>query len=209
AVVFYEKLAAQHPRRPDYGEGLIACYQQLERYDDAEKYLLNALAMGNPYPSFYVELGHNYALQNLSDKALTQYDTALSKIAENPNFGYGIGLSFQKYTLLDHALKAYSLAMELNPKLDYNYQLARIYGEQGDVERMFGAYLKLVGEGKASLSNVLRNIDDFITSDPENENNLKFRRVLLQNAQKSPDVLWNQLLSWLFVRQKQYESAFR
>ncbi|MCJ7465716.1 MAG: tetratricopeptide repeat protein, partial [Maribacter sp.] len=59
------------------------------------------------------------------------------------------------------------------------------------------------------VSNVLRNIDDFITSDPENENNLKLKKILLQNAQKNPDVIWNELLSWLFVQQKQYESAFR
>jgi tetratricopeptide (TPR) repeat protein len=32
--------------------------------------------------------------------------------------------------------------------------------------------------------------------------------VLLQNAQKAPDILWNELLSWLFVQQKQYNSAF-
>ena len=29
AVVFYEKLVEINPRRTDYSEGLIACYQQL------------------------------------------------------------------------------------------------------------------------------------------------------------------------------------
>ncbi|KAG1649512.1 hypothetical protein GQR58_028921 [Nymphon striatum] len=99
--------------------------------------------------------------------------------------------------------------MELNPKLDYNYQMARIYGEQGDIDRMFSSYLSLIIEGKSSLSNVVRNIDDFITSDSENENNQKLKTILLQNAQKDPNVTWNQLLSWLFVQQKQYGSAFR
>lgn len=209
AVVFYEKLVEQNPRRTDYGEGLIACYQQLERYLDAEKYLLKELAIGNAYPTYYIELGYNYTLQNKPEKATEQYDIAIAKISENPNFGYGIGFSFQKYALLDYAIKAYSKSMELNPKMDYNYQLARIYGEQGDVEKMYDSYLKLIIEGKASLSNILRNIDDFITDDPDNENNLKFKKIVLQNAQKNPDLLWNQLLSWLFVQQKQFDSAFR
>jgi len=209
AVVFYEKLVEKDPRRTDYQEGLIACYQQLERYEDAEKFLLNALELGRPYPTLYIELGYNYTLQDLSEKAEEYYDKAIGVIDENPNYGYGIGFRFQKYALLDYAIKAYSRAMELNPKLDYNYQMARIYGEQGNIDKMYGSYLKLIQEGKSSMSNVLRNFDDFISEDPETENNIKLKTLLLQNAQEDPDVLWNQLLSWLFVQQKQYSSAFR
>lgn len=74
---------------------------------------------------------------------------------------------------------------------------------------MYDAYLTLIIEGRTSKSNVLRNIDDFITSDPENTNNQLLRKLLIQNAQKNPHVLWNELLSWLFVQQKQLASAFR
>ncbi len=209
AVVFYEKLVDRDPRRTDYAEGLVACYQQLERYTDAEDFLLKKIDEGNPYPTLFVELGYNYTLQDEPVKATTYYDRAILKINENPNFGYGLGFKFQQYALLDYALKAYSKAMELNPQLDYNYQKARIYGEQGDIEKMYEAYLTLIGEGKASKSNILRGIDDFISSDPENENNIKLKRILLQNAQKNPKILWNELLSWLFVQQRQYDSAFR
>jgi tetratricopeptide (TPR) repeat protein len=209
AVVFYEKLVQDNPRRTDYGEGLIACYQQLERYADAEAYLLRELDHKTAYPTFFVELGYNYMLQNEPEKAEVQYLKALSKIDENSNYGYGVGLRFQKYALLDDALKAYSKAMALNPKLDYKYQMARIYGEQGDIERMYASYLDLILEGRTSKSNVLRNIDEFITEDPVNENNIKFKKILLSNAQSNPDILWNELLSWLFVQQKQYDSAFR
>jgi len=209
AVVFYEKLVEKNPRRTDYAEGLIATYQQLERYDDAEEFLLKKIEASNAYPTLLIELGYNYTLQDKSEAAEKYYAKAISKIEENPNFGYGVGFRFQKYALLEQALKAYTKAMELNPQLDYNYQMARIYGEQGDIEKMYVSYLKLVSEGKTSKSNVLRQIDDFVTSDAESENNRLFKQVLLKNAQKSPDLLWNELLSWLFVQQKQYGSAFR
>ena len=209
AVVFYEKLVEKNPRRTDYAEGLIACYQQLERYTDAEDFLLNAIKGDYAYPTLLIELGYNFTLQDLPEKATVYYDKAIAKIDENPNFGYGVGYRFQKYALLEQALKAYSRAMELNPKLDYNYHMARIYGEQGDIDKMYESYLRLISEGKTSKSNVLRNIDAFITTDPENENNVKLKRVLLQHVQKDPDLLWNELLSWLFVQKKQYSSAFR
>ena len=136
AVVFYKNLTDKNPRRTDYAEGLVACYQQLEMYKEAETFLLNKIATRNPYPTIYVELGYNYLLQDQAEKAKEYYEIALSKIDENPNFGYGIGFRFQRYALLDYALRAYSKAMELNPELDYNFQMARIYGEQGDIERM-------------------------------------------------------------------------
>lgn len=208
AVVFYEKLTEANPRRTDYAEGLIACYQQLERYGDAETFLLEKLKDSYAFPTFYIELGYNFTLQNQTERASGYYDQAIQKIDENPNFGYSVGYRFQQYALLDYAIRAYTRAMELKPELNYDFQLARIYGEQGNIEKMYQSYLNLIWEGRTSRSNVLRNIDDFISEDPSNPNNVLLRKVLLKNAQQTPDILWNELLSWLFVQQKQYSSAF-
>lgn len=208
AVVFFEKLVKKNPRRTDYAEGLVACYQQLERYQDAEIFLLKKIEETYAFPTFFIELGYNYTLKKEPEKALAYYDRAIQKIEENPNFGYSIGYRFQKYALLDQAVQAYTRAMALKPDLNYDFQLARIYGEQGDIEKMFRSYLNIIVEGKTSQSNVLRNIDEFISEEPTNENNQILKKVLLKNAQQNPDVLWNELLSWLFVQQKQYRSAF-
>lgn len=208
ARVFYEKLVERHPRRSDYAEGLVACYQQLEQFEKAREFMIRSIEAGNAYPTIYIDLGYNYRLQDLPEKAEEYYKIALSAIEENPNYGYGIGFRFQRYTLLDHALKAYERAMELNPELDYNFQMARIYGEMGDIEKMYAAYLELISRGRASKENVLRNIETYISVDASNENNIKLKKTLLEKAQQDPDILWNELLSWLFVQQKQYQSAF-
>ena len=209
AVVFYEKLVDKNPRRTDYAEGLITCYQQLERYADVEDFLNKKIELGNVYPTFYIELGYNHTLQNNTEKANQAYDKAIGTITKNPNYGYTVGFKFQKYALLDYALKAYSKAMDLNPKLNYSFQKARIYGEQGDIEKMFVSYLDLLKDERTSMSNVLRNIDDFISDDPSYENNILLKTTLLKNAQKDPNIRWNELLSWLFIQQGQYNSAFR
>ncbi len=209
AVVFYEKLVEKSPRRTEYVQDLVACYQQLERYQDAEDFLNQRLKDRNPYPTLLIDLGYNYKLQNNEQMAQTYYDKALDVIPKNPNYGYALGLQFQKYSLLDLAIKAFKNSMELNPALNFNFQLARIYGEQGNVEAMYNSYLNLVIDGKTSKSNILRSIDDFISEDATDKNNTLLKKVLLERAQKNPDVLWNELLSWLFVQQKQYGSAFR
>tara|TARA_R110002012_G_scaffold263456_1_gene446188 strand:+ start:13356 stop:15140 length:1785 start_codon:yes stop_codon:yes gene_type:complete len=208
AVVFYEKLVKENPNRGDFTEDLITCYQQLERYDEAEKILLKNTKGNRVHPIYYVELGRNFTLQNKNEEAETYYDKAISTIPENPNFAYSVGARFQKYTLLGYAEKAFLMGMETNPELDFNFPLARIYGEQGKIEDMYVSYLNLLRNGSTSPSSVLRNIDDFITTEADNENNSILRKLLLKNAQKDPDILWNQLLSWLFVRQNQFSSAF-
>lgn len=209
AVIFYEKLVEKNPRRTEYAQDLVACYQQLERYEDAGEFIKTRLKDRNPYPTLLVDLGYNHALQEQPEMAQTYYDQALNIIPKNPNYGYAIGLQFQKYSLLDMAISAFEKSMQLNPALDFNFQLARIYGEQGNVEAMYNAYLNLVMDGKTSKSNILRSIDDFVSENPEDTNNIILKKVLLERAQKNPDIIWNELLSWLFTQQNQYSSAFR
>lgn len=208
AVVFYEKLVQKNPRRTDFCEALVTCYQQLEQYQKAEEFLLNKLKDPFVFPTYYIELGYTYALNNQKDKAQEQYQNAVDAIDQNPNFGYSIGFRFQKYALLDQAIAAYTKAMDLKPQLNYNFQLARIYGEQGNVEKMFIAYLTLLENGTTSQANVLRNIKDFIDTNAEEDNNQILRKILFKNAQKKPNILWNELLSWLFIQQQQYSKAF-
>ncbi|WP_339626870.1 tetratricopeptide repeat protein [uncultured Maribacter sp.] len=209
AVVFYEKLVEKNPRRTEYAQDLVACYQQLERYEEAGEFIKTRLKDRNPYPTLLVDLGYNHALQEQPEMAQTYYNQALDIIPKNPNYGYAIGLQFQKYSLLDMAISAFEKSMQLNPALDFNFQLARIYGEQGNVEAMYNAYLNLVMDGKTSKSNILRSIDDFVSENSEDTNNILLKKVLLERAQKKPDIIWNELLSWLFTQQNQYSSAFR
>ncbi|MBT8264698.1 MAG: tetratricopeptide repeat protein, partial [Muriicola sp.] len=161
-----------------------------------------------PYPTIFIDLGYNYRLQQKMEEAEEYYKKALASIEKNPNYGYGVGIGFQRYAVLDYALRAYERAMELNPQLDYNFQMAQIYGEQGNVEKMFTSYLQLLRSGRYSKANVLGKVNDFISEDPAYINNNILKKILIQKAQKSPDILWNELLSWLFVQQKQYGSAF-
>ncbi len=209
AVVFYEKLSKNNPRRLDYAENLVACYQQLERYEEAELFLEGKINKNAKAVNFIIDLGYNFSLQNKGEKAEYQYNKAIKYLNKNPNYGPQIGAKFQKYNLLDKAVLSYKTTMELNPALNYNYQLAKIYGEQGKIEEMYNAFFNLLIEGKTSKSTVLRNLDAFITEEPTNSNNLILKKILLKSAQRNPDVLWNDLLSWLYVKQKQYDSAFR
>lgn len=208
AVAIYENLYKNAPRRTDYLEGLVFGYQQLERYTAAEKLLAKALKSPSVFPTLLVEMGQNHRLQGQQNEADAYFNQALKRLEENTNFGYALGARFQKFGLLDWAIKTYKKGLQLNPDLNFGFQLARAYGEQGEMNLMFRAYLQLLEDGKSSQSNVLRNIEDFIQNTPEADNNQLLKNLLLERAQQNPILLWNELLSWLFVKQGQLNQAF-
>lgn len=208
ALLTYEKLAQENPRSITFLYGIIASYQQLERYPDAEKLLLEKLQSTANSPELLVELGHNYELQQDREKADTYYEEALRAIEARPNYADAIGRQFEKYSLLDRAVEAYETGMKLSPSSNYNIQLARLYGEQGKVDKMFGSYLDLVEENNSFLPAAYRSFSQFITSDPENEANQIFRKLVLQKLQQTQHVMFNELLGWLFIQQNEFGKAF-
>ena len=97
--------------------------------------------------------------------------------------------------------------MELNPAVNYNIQVARIYGEQGALEKMFLKYINAVKLQQRYKPLAQRNFSLYITQDPQNNANVLLRKTLLKKLQQGPDVLYNELLSWLFIQQKDRKST--
>lgn len=208
AVELYKLLHKKSAYRTDYFKFLIGSYQQLEKYNEAQKVILEQLQKFPNQLQFNIELGYNYALQNQNDKAKTYYDLALKAVDNNPNLGYNTGKTFQDNNLLDYALKTYKSAMKNNPKLNFNLQVALIYGEQGAINNMFDAFLNMVNKDPSYTLSILRYVGNFITEDTQNANNFLLKNLLIQRVQNNPNSSWNILLSWLFMQEKKYSKAF-
>lgn len=208
ALFYYEKLFTGNPYNMNYLGAVVRCHQQLEQLDQAEVLLKDQMQRPRIPPAIHIELGYNYSLQGQDDLAGEEYEKALAVIEENPSYAYMIGQGFRSKQLLDLAVKAFKRGMELNPKLNFNYDLAYIYGEQGDLEKMYNTYLDLILIRTNLKENIKRNIGRFLFEDGSEKGNEVLRRVLLQRVQAEPNIVWNELLSWLFIQQKQYGNAF-
>ncbi|WP_100611200.1 tetratricopeptide repeat protein [Confluentibacter lentus] len=207
ALLEYKKLYAQSPSNVNYINQIVETHQQLEQYDEAETFLLKILERLN-YPAFLVELGYNYQLKKDLQNATKYYNQALSSIDENVNSVFSIARSFQSHSLLNETIAAYEKAMVLKPDLNFQLQLAQIYGEQGNTEKMFTSYINFAKNNPTALSIIKRSINDFISENSTNENNILLRKILLKNLQQDQDLIWNDLLSWLFIQQKEFGKAF-
>ncbi|MGB5362908.1 MAG: tetratricopeptide repeat protein [Aureibaculum sp.] len=207
ASILYKDLYEKNKIRRDYFKQLLSSYQLSDNFDAASELLTSHQKEFANQTQIPIEIGYNFQLQNQKEKAIPYYDQALKTIENNPNSGYIIGRTFQDNHLLDYALRAYKRAMELNPELNYDAYLAFIYGEKGDIENMFGAYLNMVQKNETFYPSVQRYAGRFITDDNLDENNILFRKLLLKRLQNDPNDSWNKLLSWLFMQQKDYSKA--
>ncbi|TNJ44137.1 tetratricopeptide repeat protein [Tamlana fucoidanivorans] len=207
ALLEYKALYAKSPSNINYINQIISTHQQLEQYDEVEAFLLKLMERIN-YPAFFVEIGYNFQLKNDLNTAKAYYEKALASIDDHVNNVYGVARTFQNHSLLEEASLAYEKAMTINPEFNFNLQLAQIYGEQGNIEKMFIGYINFIESNPEQLGNIKRALSDFITDDAYSENNTLFRKILLKKLQQAPNTLWNEMLSWLFVQQKDFKKAF-
>lgn len=207
ALIIYEELNKEKPYSYNYIFKLVKTHQQLEQYDEAEHILVQRLEKRRN-PTIVIELGYNYQLKGSLDLANKYYEEAISYINENPNYIYSVAKKFEDHSLLDQAIRVYNKGKELTPDKDFSIQLARIYGDQGDVEKMFSNYIEYVAYRPNYLNNIKRAVSDFISENSDNENNIFLRRLLLKKLQQEPNPYWYEMLSWLYVQEKAYSKSF-
>ncbi|WP_299884814.1 tetratricopeptide repeat protein [uncultured Lacinutrix sp.] len=207
ALVSYKKLYAKNNKNRNYFYQLIKTHQQLEQFTEAEKLLTTEL-IRYEYPPYLVELGYNFSLKKDTINATLNYNKAIATLDKNANNAYSVGRSFESFSLLKQAIVTYEKAMALKPALNFNMQLARIYGEQGNIEKMFNSYINFSEINESYINRIKREFSTFISENSDNNNNIILRKILLKKIQTSPNLLWNEMLSWLFIQQKDYKKAF-
>jgi len=207
ATQIFKKLYDKSPFNTTYLSKLITCYQESNNFKTAEDLLKNRIKQDASKIYLYVFLGYNYERQQQQELAASNYQKAINSLDNNPEYSNTIGNLFKFYNLLDNAILAFEKAMQQNPNANYNFQIAQIYGEKGDYQRMFESYLELIDKNESYLSLVQRYASQYITDDSENETNLLFKKTLLRKSVSNAKDEWNILLSWLFAQQKEYGKA--
>ncbi len=208
AAHLYGQLYRENPHNTYYFQHLLKSYQALESYDTVAKLIHKRLKRQKNQGYLWVELGYNYALQHQEEQATPYYEKALQILKEHPGSGYQIAKSFRDNHLLDYALQSYQWMIQALPNANYNYQLAAIYGEKGEISQMFDTYLDMATKQGGSLPNIQRFIGKYLTDDADGENNRLFRKLLIKRLQENPKSEWNKLLSWLYLQQEDYSKAF-
>lgn len=207
AQIAYDELLKAQPNNFVFFQKSVECFQQLSQFEKAEKAIqerLDKYKQGN----FLVELGYNFQLQKNQEKANKYYNQALDKIRKNANEVYQIAYVFERKALIDYALQAYQIALELEPKFNFNFQMALLYGQKGDTNMMIETFLDESYKNPQNLVMIQNQLSRFMIEDVDVSFNDALRKSLLIRIQKTQDIFWNEYLSWYYVQLKEYGKAF-
>jgi tetratricopeptide (TPR) repeat protein len=207
AILIYEELVKSSPNNYQFFQKQVICYQQLKQFEKAEEIIQSRISRLK-YPNLFVELGYNYQLQKMQDKADKNYKIALNKINENPDNVYAVARDFEQKTLISQAVQAYQLGQQLNPNVNFDYQIAMLQGQLGNIDLMINSLVDYAYKFPTNIVLVQNSLQRFLTEDHTKVFSEALRKALLLRTQKTQDIFWNEFMSWYFVTQKEYGKAF-
>ena len=207
ALVSYEELLKMQPGNSNYFQRVVECYQELEQFAKAEKTIQERMDKYRQN-TLLVELGYNYQLQKNDAKATKYYKEAIDKIKSNASEVYGIAYLFERKVLVDYALLAYQTAIEKEPKMSFNFQMALLYGQKGNTDLMIEMFLAESFQNPQNLPAIQNQLSRFMSEDTNENFNNALRKALLVLTQKTQDIFWNDFLAWYYVQLKEYGKAF-
>ena len=207
AAELYDKLFDKDPfgTYPSYQRCLIG----MKDYNTAEK-LVKKISKRQPENLTYIsDLGYVYEMQGDESKANQQYEKAIKSLRPDQGTILTLANSFVQRQQWDYALRVYVEGKKLVPGIyGFYFETAEAYYQKGLFESMINEYLDAVGENPMVQQNVLNILQARVGFDPENKRNDLLRTSLLRKIQRNPDYpVFSEMLIWLFVQQKDFESA--
>jgi tetratricopeptide (TPR) repeat protein len=208
ALLYLEDIYKSKPTDA-YFRYYLNSLKELERYEDAVS-LMKKHTKKRKSGELLVELGALYEAMGEADKAEDSYQEALEGVNTSRGQNTKLADAFIRRDMLEYAEQVYEEARRLSNGYPYSYELASLYGNMGDHERMIEEYMDLIGYNRAYLRTVQNSLNrtfDFLSDDDPRVDILK--TTLLKNVQKNPEQpVYYEMLTWLFTQRKEFDAAF-
>ncbi|MFM2285348.1 MAG: hypothetical protein RLZZ543_845 [Bacteroidota bacterium] len=209
AADLYEKLYDQAPAGFYYSQ-LVSCYLNLKDIKAAEK-LVNKQIRRNPRQlTFLVDLAYVYQVSGDPDKARKQYEKTLKELDPSDDRQVvDLSAALQQRKQTDLAIKVYLEAKKVPREYNFNIELANLYSAKGETDKMLEEYMQLLNtSGGLYLEQIQASLQDMMASDEKGEKTEMLRERFLKEVQRNPDnLIFSDLLVWMFVQKKDFESA--
>jgi tetratricopeptide (TPR) repeat protein len=208
AAAMYQKLSEQHKNNDFYFGRFIESLLMLEDYDQVEDIVKKKLKEEPKNVNLYVTYGNLYERQFMDAEATEQYQKAIKKLPADRFAITKLASAFTTLTKYEMAIETYERGSDLiNDKEIFAYNLAELYRRKGDIPNMITNYLNSLESNPNRLNSVKSQFTRYIQEDEDFE---ELQAQLYERIQTNRDnVQYPELLTWLFIQQKDYRSAFR
>jgi len=208
AASTYKGLYEKNQNSSHYFNRYVDCLIKLEEFIVAEESVKREIKKNPKKVQLYVTYGNIFERQFKEVEAVEQYEKGIKKLTADrfsiTNLANGF-VGLKKYEL---AIQTYQRGMDLlKDENIFAYNLGDLYGRKGDKELMIKNYLASL-KSSPNRINALKTI--FQRRLDSEDDYIELQTQLYEAIQEDDDVIeYPELLTWLFVQQKDYKNAFR
>ena len=203
----YKKLYEKNVRNDYYFKYYFNSLVKLSDYEEAEKAIRKAIRKRPKDTYLLVRQASLYEMQGDSKKAESLYEKAIKKLENNRSQVILMANDFNALKKYDYALRVYEKAVDMNKNESmFAVNMANLYLQTGDNRKMIKYYL-IYGKKDKNTSDYVKRVLQHRLSDSLS---LVLKEELYVKMQEEPEEpMYIDMLSWLFVQQKEYSKALR
>lgn len=190
-----------------YFDSYINCLVENKDYDEAEKAIKKQLRK-NKNSSLQITLGTIYKEKGEKEKSVEIFDEIIKDIENNVGAVTSVANNFFNRREFEYAEKAYMKGREIIPGEMFRSNLAYVYAYTRNYSKMMEEYLIMLKEDENQLPNVEGRLNSLLRYDFDNSLRKLVKKEVLKKIQESPEnIVYNRLLIWLFVEEKDFTQA--
>ena len=187
---------------------LFGSYLATEKYDEATDLVKKQLKRHYGDPIYLVDHGYVLKLSGNEKKGEKVYEDAIRDLSPRSKDILDLSNSFQRRNELNFAISTLKAGKKLTPSYGYQFELAELYYQNGQIQEMVDEYLDLLSIDEAYLQNVQNALNTSIYQDLDPSKTEILNTALLRRVQRDPDhQVFIEMLIWHYLQQKDFKNA--
>jgi tetratricopeptide (TPR) repeat protein len=207
AASLFRELYEKDPRSTFYFDKYIESLLAMDAFEESEKVVKARLKKEPQNLALYVTQGKILEAQFKDDEAEKLYEEAIRRMPTDRLAVVKLGNEFVNMNKFDLAIKTYERGAKLlKDDIIFSYNLGDLYRRKRDVEKMIHYFLNAMENETSRIDNVKLLLERYL----EEEDWKELQNQLYERIQSNQEnVLYPELLSWVFIQNKDFKNAFR
>jgi tetratricopeptide (TPR) repeat protein len=209
AAELYEQLY-ENTKAEGYFNIYFDCLIGIPDYEKAEKEIRKGLRGNSSDTYWYVQWGFLKKTMGQDAESKKLYEKAIEAQSNNSSNYSTLANQFISRREYEYAEKVYTKGRTTQNSGLYNFELARIYYYMRNYDLMLKEYLEWMKQKDSNLEIVKSNLQSVLSVDNDGEISRQMKSYMLKRIQEDPgQTLYNRLLIWLFIQDKNFTAAIR
>ncbi|MFT4523587.1 MAG: tetratricopeptide (TPR) repeat protein [Bacteroidia bacterium] len=208
AEVLYKKLLKKDESSVYIYQNYLNTLIQLKNYDEAEKMVSKQRKHFEEKPVYAVDLGYIYSLQGDEKKANKAYSEIIDNMGNSPLHVEQVASAFLKRNQTEYAISAFLAGRKkMGLSTAFAEALMDIYLVANKPKELVSEALAFLNEDPKSIEVVKRKLIRLV--DTNTEIDYLQEKTTLYNQKYPENGIFDELLMWVYIQQKKFNSALR